>query len=86
MAAEKKSLSRRFWQPAKTKISTGPSPIISDGHGFPDPRGSVGMGVVGMGVGDYFFTHAKPTPIAVGVVGSHSYGCMGLMVGFLHKI
>jgi hypothetical protein len=58
----------------------------SDGHGFPDPRGSVGMGVVGMGVGDYFFTHAKPTPIAVGVVGSHSYGCMGLMVGFLHKI
>ena len=54
----------------------------SDGHGFQYPHGSVGMGMVGMGVGNYFFTHTNPTPIAVGVVGSHGCDPMGLMVEF----
>ena len=39
---------------------------VSDGHGSEDPRGSMGMGIMGMGVGDYIFTHTKPIPIAVG--------------------
>jgi hypothetical protein len=42
------------------------SVVISDVHGSEDPRGSMGMGIMGMGVGDYIFTHTKPIPIAAG--------------------
>ncbi len=49
--------------PTAVTLTLSRNLFTSDGHGFLDPRGFVGMGLVGVGVGQYYCTHTKPTPI-----------------------